>query len=122
MRKDISVPTEDISKFEKKMASALTKNGKLKLMIKKKVINACLEAELFSHADLESRTKKYQWIERVTELNIKMMSLLELSKPSHHPVESSDEVNDRVEAQAEMIVKDIVRRIAQTPMPYPLGD
>lgn len=122
MRKDISVPTEDISKFEKKMASALTKNGNPKLMIKKKVINVCLEAELFSRADLESRTKTYQWIERVTELNIKMMSLLELSKPSHHVAQSSDEVNDRVEAQAVMIVKDIVRRVAQTPMPYPLDD
>ncbi|HHY0422527.1 hypothetical protein KW428_21345 [Vibrio fluvialis] len=125
MKKDTSlnnthvITDEEVSSFLQHLTSTLISSGGQKNMLKDRVLHICRIAELVTSLDIKNRTKRFMWLEKVIDLNIKAMTLLELTEPKGKE-SILEPLSVLVDVKSAIIIKDIARRIAQTPIHYPV--
>ncbi|HCG5494221.1 hypothetical protein ACSTK1_19875 [Vibrio parahaemolyticus] len=113
------ITDEEVSSFLQHLTCCLLNAGGEYKLVKDRVLHICRTAELLSKTDETSKSRKYKWLIRIIDINIKSMLLIELSEPKDvgTPTEPLSVI---IDLKSTIIIKDIVRRISLTSIPYPL--
>ncbi|GHA05324.1 hypothetical protein [Oceanisphaera arctica] len=109
------------SKFEQSVVSVLMKDDYESKYIKARVLDACFKAELIEVIDRDVYSERFDWVEKVIEMNLASFKLLDIAEKKQIKAMSLREVREVADAKVEAIIKNIVKRVLNAPQEFPMG-
>lgn len=105
--------------IEKSLANAMAAPKIKSELIRLAVVRHCVDAEFVDYEDHERQTPRYLWLLETLELHLMALSLLDQIILDVSNTGCPSEIQTEIDAKAASIVKDLARRILETPNPYP---
>ncbi|HCG9257287.1 TPA: hypothetical protein NJ920_004296 [Vibrio parahaemolyticus] len=104
----------DYQSFNKRFANALATPELKTKQIELTVFKHCIESGFLSTEDKENNSPLYQWYQRVLELNLQSLNLLDQVILDEGSSIRMGEVQIEIEAKAASIVRDLAKRILES--------
>ncbi len=99
--------------FDKRFANALATQKLKTKQIESAVFRHCIESGFLSTEDKENNSPRYQWYQRVLELNLQSLNLLEQVILDEGIPSRMDEVQIEIEAKVASIVRNLAKRVLE---------
>ncbi|CAK1941897.1 hypothetical protein VCRA2113O120_330014 [Vibrio crassostreae] len=98
--------------FEEK----LVQNLKLKKKegITAKVLLSCIKSGFITQRDVDMRSERYKWLQKVLDLNLHSFGLLDETILDSRQCSIGNKFQAEVDKKVEVLIKDIVRRLIAT--------
>ncbi|EIZ1173860.1 hypothetical protein MOV00_004044 [Vibrio vulnificus] len=102
--------------FKQHLAKSLTTPEMKSSQIRLAVLKHCENAGFISSKDQEENSQRYQWLQEVLTLNLLSLNLLDQIALGESGCSGLNELQIEINAKAASIIKDIARRLIETPV------